>query len=409
MRGPYCEAWPVYHAVYDTDTGTIYAAAASEWHGSSVWRSRDLGETWEQSSEGLSYVNDDGRKISKVSTLSRAAAACSSASRRRGSSRAATTARRGRSSRRSSGQPGSEEWDDPANQPPGHLGISDFADRPDDRTPSGRSCRESALFETEDGGTSWTPRNRGPARRLAAPSARRSASACTSSSVRPTRTACTSRTTSACTAARTAASVGEITEGLPATSALPRLRTRATPRRSTCCRSTAARPHAARRQGRGLAHARRRLALAGMRTGLPQENAFLTVLRQAMAVDQLDARPLFRHPYRALFASADEGDRWARSPATCRRSARSRSRYSTDWRTSSFPETLTPLFPGLPRRVDVDAATVRAAIDRSTTQWPGLRDRICEPGPAMRRHIHVYVDRERAGSTRRSRRARAST
>ena len=35
--------------------GTIYAAAASEWHGASVWRSPDLGETWEQSSEGLTY------------------------------------------------------------------------------------------------------------------------------------------------------------------------------------------------------------------------------------------------------------------------------------------------------------------------------------------------------------------
>jgi molybdopterin converting factor small subunit len=25
-----------------------------------------------------------------------------------------------------------------------------------------------------------------------------------------------------------------------------------------------------------------------------------------------------------------------------------------------------------------------------------VRDRLCEPGPSLRRHIHVYVDRERA-------------
>jgi hypothetical protein len=25
-----------------------------------------------------------------------------------------------------------------------------------------------------------------------------------------------------------------------------------------------------------------------------------------------------------------------------------------------------------------------------------LHDRLCEPGPALRQHIHVYVDRERA-------------
>src|SRR6201987_6367509 len=72
LRGPYCEGWPVYHAIYDRTTGSIYAAAASEWHGSTVWRSGDLGETWEQSSEGLSYGDDDGRKISKISTLARA-------------------------------------------------------------------------------------------------------------------------------------------------------------------------------------------------------------------------------------------------------------------------------------------------------------------------------------------------
>jgi molybdopterin converting factor small subunit len=61
-----------------------------------------------------------------------------------------------------------------------------------------------------------------------------------------------------------------------------------------------------------------------------------------------------------------------------------------------LPSTLTPLFAGLPRRVDVDATTVGAAIDGLDRQWPGLRDRLCEPGPLLRGHIHVYVDRERA-------------
>ena len=61
-----------------------------------------------------------------------------------------------------------------------------------------------------------------------------------------------------------------------------------------------------------------------------------------------------------------------------------------------LPGTLTPLFAGLPRQVDVDAATVGEVIDRLDQQWPGLRDRLCEPGPHLRGHIHVYVDRERA-------------
>ena len=61
-----------------------------------------------------------------------------------------------------------------------------------------------------------------------------------------------------------------------------------------------------------------------------------------------------------------------------------------------LPTTLPALFNGLPRRLDVDAATVAEAIERLDERWPGLRDRLCEPGPALRRHINVYVDRERA-------------
>ena len=55
LRGPYCEGWPVYHAVYDPAQGAVLAAAASEWHGSAIWRSPDLGKSWEHSSEGLQY------------------------------------------------------------------------------------------------------------------------------------------------------------------------------------------------------------------------------------------------------------------------------------------------------------------------------------------------------------------
>jgi len=62
-----------------------------------------------------------------------------------------------------------------------------------------------------------------------------------------------------------------------------------------------------------------------------------------------------------------------------------------------LPPTLPPLFDDLPRKVELDAASVEEAIDRLDRRWPGLRDRLCEPGPVLRPHIHVYVDRARAG------------
>lgn len=61
-----------------------------------------------------------------------------------------------------------------------------------------------------------------------------------------------------------------------------------------------------------------------------------------------------------------------------------------------LPVTLPPLFVELPRRVEVEAVTVADALEHLDRRWPGLRDRLCEPGPALRPHINVYVDRERA-------------
>jgi sulfur-carrier protein len=62
-----------------------------------------------------------------------------------------------------------------------------------------------------------------------------------------------------------------------------------------------------------------------------------------------------------------------------------------------LPATLPPLFRDLPRRVEVDAATVEEAIAELDARWPGMRDRLCTPGPELRPHVNVYVDQERGG------------
>jgi photosystem II stability/assembly factor-like uncharacterized protein len=161
LRGPYCEGWPVYHAIYDEATGTIYAAAASEWHGSTIWRSSDHGETWEQSSEGLSYGDDDGRKISKVSTLARAGDRLLVGVEAPGIFESRDNGQTWSLLSTLSGQHGSENWDDPANQPPGHLGISGFVTDAGDSDNFFAVVQGIGAFQTEDGGSSWTPRNKG--------------------------------------------------------------------------------------------------------------------------------------------------------------------------------------------------------------------------------------------------------
>ncbi|MBD3783901.1 MAG: exo-alpha-sialidase [Micrococcales bacterium] len=47
VRGPYCDGWPINHAVGDPRTGTMWAGGGGDWSGAGVWRSDDGGHTWE--------------------------------------------------------------------------------------------------------------------------------------------------------------------------------------------------------------------------------------------------------------------------------------------------------------------------------------------------------------------------
>jgi photosystem II stability/assembly factor-like uncharacterized protein len=161
VRGPLCESWPVYHAILDGDSGNIYAAAASEWHGSAVWRSSDLGETWALSSEGLGYGDDDPRKISKVSSLAAANGRLLVGAEAPGIFESRDGGETWSLLSTLAGQPGSEAWDDPGNQPPGHLGISALMTDAADAERFWAIVQGVGLFETPDWGSSWTPRNRG--------------------------------------------------------------------------------------------------------------------------------------------------------------------------------------------------------------------------------------------------------
>jgi molybdopterin converting factor small subunit len=64
--------------------------------------------------------------------------------------------------------------------------------------------------------------------------------------------------------------------------------------------------------------------------------------------------------------------------------------------TVKLPAVLTDLFPGAPRSLEVAASDVRDLVDALDRDWPGMRDRICDSRPAIRRHMNVFVDGERA-------------
>jgi sulfur-carrier protein len=61
-----------------------------------------------------------------------------------------------------------------------------------------------------------------------------------------------------------------------------------------------------------------------------------------------------------------------------------------------LPRSLAPLVPGLPHRASVDGGTVGEVISALDASWPGVADRLCEAGPALRQHINVWVDGEPA-------------
>ncbi|MEX0407171.1 MoaD/ThiS family protein [Aquibium sp. LZ166] len=57
---------------------------------------------------------------------------------------------------------------------------------------------------------------------------------------------------------------------------------------------------------------------------------------------------------------------------------------------------LCDLFPGSRREVTMAAASVGEMIDELDRLWPGMGDRIRDTRPAIRKHMNVFVEGERA-------------
>lgn len=60
------EGWMVHHMAFDQRDGAIYAAANSAFYGGLVQRTRDLGRSWEPHGEDLNFPAETERRVEKV-------------------------------------------------------------------------------------------------------------------------------------------------------------------------------------------------------------------------------------------------------------------------------------------------------------------------------------------------------
>jgi len=156
LRGPLCEGWPIHDMTIEPGSGAILAAGGNEWYGPAVWRSEDLGETWTHSSEGLTY-GDDGANIPTVWNVTAAHgslyAGVEPAGLFRSDDRGATwTHVEGLTN-----HPTRPEWQPGA----GGLCLHSIVPHPTDPKRMWVGISAVGAFETKDGGTTWETRNKG--------------------------------------------------------------------------------------------------------------------------------------------------------------------------------------------------------------------------------------------------------
>lgn len=65
-RGPYLEGQNVMHMTFDSRSGTMLAAVGDPWFGSRVYRSTDLGNTWDEPTSGPTFPAETGLTLTKI-------------------------------------------------------------------------------------------------------------------------------------------------------------------------------------------------------------------------------------------------------------------------------------------------------------------------------------------------------
>jgi photosystem II stability/assembly factor-like uncharacterized protein len=310
VRGPLCEGWPIHDTAYDPASGSIYAAGGSPWYGPAVWRSDDHGETWTHSSEGLTY-GDAGPKIATVWNVTRGVDALYAGVEPAGLFRSRDGGATWQHVEGLTNHPTRAEWQPGA----GGLCLHSIVPDPADGDHLWIGISAVGAFETTDGGATWSTRNKGVRAEF--------------SPIRyPEFGQCVHKLVIAADGKRLyqqnhcgvyrsddgGSQWQEISQGLPSDFGFPMAAHPRDPRTAWLIPLNGA------DQGRFMPDG----SAAVWRTndggdswvrsgdGLPQHDAFLTVLREAMAADRLEpAGVYFGTETGQVYGSVDEGRTWS--------------------------------------------------------------------------------------------------